>query len=532
MALLKVKFFQISNYYLQTFERLINEEKIELRSDVYTTQKLNLTEIIKTTRHSYLALYRWTGEWVLHNPYHLADANKKLIDNNPNAIVKRIFVVGLSNLSESDEKEYLKLMNYHHECGIEVRVVFQKDLDDRKEIPHNFSILDSRLAHYLSFEDDYPKSVLIFNRKSVADLYYSKWVYVYNRSTPFSEYLKEYYPNGVDKSDLSQTASDSSKICQNNYCNIDHSNENTPPAVDQDKNMSLTDPLLSFDMHENIETLQICLDPLLQGFKKKFLEMINTPKDKHARHCGKCLLLQKFHTISMHYENQITTFFSKGELVVHANFYDTMRLRLHDIQEYVEKSSQAIIPIHYWASVNQKETPYFTYDSVLETAEMNKRVKERNPNIVLERIFVFNKGVFDKTNFPTLPLISGSWVQEQQVQKSTIISAMKYHRDCGVTVYVVILDTLEEVKEKVPGMITIIDGKVCGSTNLTIEPSKCSGTHAFFVNSIEGGEPQVREKKDLFSNLKDMAMDLKDFLVKFDNEISSEARMMMMEDDK
>ena len=110
---------------------------------------------------------------------------------------------------------------------------------------------------------------------------------------------------------------------------------------------------------------------------------------------------------------------------------------------------------------------------------------------------------------------------------------MKYHRDCGVTVYVAILDTLEEVKEKVPGMITIIDGKVCGSTNLTIEPSKCSGTHAFFVNSIEGGEPQVREKKDLFSYLKGMAMDLKDFLAKFDTDITSEtARMIMMEDDK
>ncbi|KAG2392201.1 hypothetical protein C9374_012453 [Naegleria lovaniensis] len=492
MSLLKLKFFQISNYYLQTFETLIKEEKIQLRSDIYASQKLNLTEIIKTVRYSYLALYRWADDWILHNPYHLADANKKLLDSNPSAVVKRIFVVGLPNMSENDEKQYIKLMKYHHNCGIEVRVVQHKDLDDRKEIPHNFSILDSRLAHYLSFEDDYPKSVIIFNRKSVADLYYSKWVYVYNRSIPFSTYFAEKYPNEV----VEDIQTDVEPIQCQSGCNLDHTSAQvTAPSSEQDKNMSLTDPLLSFDIHENIETLQICLDPLLQGFKKKFLEMINTPKDKHARHCGKCLLLQKFHSISMHYENQITTFFSKGEIVVHANFYDTMRLRLHDIQEYVERSYVGVIPIHAWRANNRAtQSPYFTHETVLEIADMNKRLRERNSNIVLQSIFVFYKGLFGQNGE-----FSAGTLNENGVTKSTIIAGLKYHRDCGIDVLVTFLDHLEQVKEAVAGNFCIIDGKVCGSTTLSSEPSKCSGTHSYYVNSIDGGAENVKQKKELWN---------------------------------
>nr|CAG4718537.1 unnamed protein product [Naegleria fowleri] len=525
MSLLKLKFFQISNYYLQTFDTLIKEEKIQLRSDIYASQKLNLTEIIKTVRYSYLALYRWADDWILHDPYHLADANKKLLDSNPSAVVKRIFVVGLPNMSEHDEKQYIKLMKYHHSCGIEVRVVHHKDLDDRKEIPHNFSILDSRLAHYLSFEDDYPKSVIIFNRKSVADLYYSKWVYVYNRSIPFSTYLSEKYPNEIAEDAQTEVG----PIQCHSGCNLDHASAQvSAPSSEQDKNMSLTDPLLSFDIHENIETLQICLDPLLQGFKKKFLEMINTPKDKHARHCGKCLLLQKFHSISMHYENQITTFFSKGEIVVHANFYDTMRLRLHDIQEYAERSYVGVIPIHAWRASNRAtQSPYFTHESVLEIADMNKRLRERISNIVLQSVFVFYKGLFGQNGE-----FSSDSLNENGVTKSTIIAGLKYHRDCGIEVLVALLDHADQVKEVVPGNFCIIDGKVCGSTILSSEPSKCSGTHSYYVNSIEGGEENVKQKKELVEFLKSNAMPLEEFLTIHDDTLSSEAVKAIVEDSK
>ncbi|KAL9649462.1 hypothetical protein ABK040_000701 [Willaertia magna] len=527
MQLLKMKFFQISNFYLQTIEKLINEERIDLRSDIYSSHKLNLTEILKTVRYSYLALYRYVDEWVLHNSYHLADVNKKLLESNPNAVVKRIFVVAIPGMTKEQEKEYFKLMKYHKDAGIEVRVIFHKDLDDRKEIPNNFSIIDSRLGHYLSFEDDYPKSVLIFNRKGVADLYYSKFRYVYSRSIPFDTYVKEHCAvlqqeeeeeqkqlnnndhatnncsNGC-KGSKDKIDNDCSH-CNNGMCNVDHNSiENEPITNDalheQEKNMSLTDPLLSFDLQENIETLQICLDPLLQGFKKKFLEMLNAPKDKHARHCGKCLLLQKFHQISMHYENQITTFFSKGEIVVHANFYDNMRLRLLDIQNYVENICQDIIPFHSWIT-KSKITPYFTFESVDEIAEMNKRVKERNPNIKIERIFVFYKGIIESV-----------YIEEGTLSKSSIIKTLKFHKDCGVDVYITILDTIEDVKTKVPGNCCIVDGKVCGSTTLHIEPSKCQGMHAYYNNAIEGKEEDVKKKRELWNSLREKAIGLDEFL--------------------
>lgn len=499
LQLMKMKFFQSSKFYLDTLSNLLTKQTLEMRSDYYAHMRMSLPELLNTCKHSYLAVYTPVPEWMVFRKFQLADVNAQLLKSNPDAVVKRIFIVDKHYKDDGEMMEYLKLMKYHKAAGIDVRVVFAEDIESRKEIPRNFAIIDSRLCQVLYKVNEYPKSVMIFNRKTVADIYYSVWVYIHNLSISYDEYATQYHPDLAENLLVRDTVT---------------TNSSPTLLADSNKMMSLTDPLMSFESEENMKSIQHHLNPMLSGFKNVLTSLLSTslPNDTLSEG-SKQILSEKFQKIAKCYEQFLTTFFSEGKLEVNSHFFDRYRVRLHDLQNTVEKCYRGCIPVHSWLPYNQTDSdssPYFTFESVNEIAEMNKRLFAKRSDLSIERIFVFHQQMFSAAADSTEDF-------NMNLHIDKILETLNAHEESKVKVLVVILDSLEEVK-KIPGTFCIIDNCLVGGTEMRTEQvplrigsSDSTETNVFYVNKLTANPNDVRMKVQLWDELYRRAMSYADF---------------------
>jgi hypothetical protein len=503
LQLMKIKFFQSSKFFLDALANLLTKQTLELRSDFYAFMRLSLPELQNTAKHSYLAVYSPVPDWMVFRKYQLADTNAQLLKSNPHAIVKRIFIVERKYQNDKEMLEYLKLMRYHKKAGIDVRVVFSEDIESRKDLPRNFAIIDSRLCQVLYMVNEYPKSVLIFNRKTIADIYYSNWVFIHNLSISYDEYATKYHP------DLASNLIEPPAITTSTAVSITN---------DPAKMMSLTDPLLAFDSEENVKSVQHHLNPMLSGFKNVLSSLVSVtlPSDSLSDGC-KQILMEKFQKISKCYEQLLTTFFSEGKLEVNSHFFDRHRVRLHDLENTVEKCYRGCIPVHSWLpyqSSDSESSPYFTFESVNEIAEMNKRLFEKRSDLSIERVFVFHRQMFTAT-------IDSTENFNVNLHIDKILETLNAHEESKVKVFVVILDSLDEVK-KIPGTFCIIDNCLIGGTEMRTEqvPLRFGSsadtrteTNVYYVNKISANPNDVQMKLLLWNELFKQAMSFSDFKI-------------------
>jgi hypothetical protein len=513
LQLMKMKFFQNSKFFLDIISNLMTKQTLELRSDYYSHMRLNLVEVLNTAKHSYLAVYSPIEEWMTYKTYQLADVNALLLKKNPEAIIMRIFIIEKNYQNREQLLNIIKVMKYHNRSGIHVRVVFKDDIEKRKEIPANFSIIDSRLCHVLYQENDYPKSVLIFNRKTVADIYYSFWVYVFNASISFDEYMTGYHPDLKSASDEKVKRS-----------TIDMSDELVMTT--------LTDPLLSFDSEENMKSVQHHLNPMLNGFKNILSSLIPvSPFPNNAQLSeGACnILFDKLHKLCGCYENVLTSFFSEGKIEVHSRFFDRYRVRLHDLEHTVEKCYRGCVPVHSWLPYQSQDSssPYFTFESVNEIIDMNKRLLSKKSDMIIERIFVFHKQMFKSASSSTEVDGQHSQFYANDLQIEKIQQTLESHEKNNIKVYIVILESLEEVK-KIPGTFCIIDNCLVGGTEMrteevpirlhisdtsTISSSMTTKTETniYYVNKLSANMNDVRSKQLLWDELRAKSMTCAEF---------------------
>jgi hypothetical protein len=482
MNLLKIKFFQVSKFYLDALSSLLANQRLVLRSDHYSFHRVNLTEILNTAKKSYLAVYRPVDEWSNAHKHQLADMNHQMIVNNKNAIAKRIFLLHKNSTEEKELKDVLEVMKYHSSRGVDVRVAFLEDLKHRRDIPHNLSIIDSRLCHVIMREDEYPKSVLIFNRKTVADMYYSCWVYLYHVSISLSEYLEQIHEDPDKKSPSSPQDKEEQ-----------HHEENSADLF-----LAVTDPLLSFDTEENVKSIQHQLNPILKGFKNRFASLLTVPflqknnTEQQLTENAKRLLFEKFQKLNMFYENVLTTFYSLGRIETNAQFYDRHRLRSHELEKTVDKKLRAVIPVHSW---NQCPTvvcePHFSTERVQDMAEMNRRFIKANRTIDTSIIFTFHQQVITDTHFD----LNG------------IVGVLEYFEKSQCKVIIRLMESIEHVLLETPGSFVIIDDCLCQITTLNVEqvPHSENGnkqdTNTYYLNTLTADRADIKQKQEEFDRL-------------------------------
>jgi hypothetical protein len=486
MNLLKIKFFQVSKFYLDALSSLLTNQRIVLRSDHYSFHRVNLTEILNTAKNSYLAVYRPVDEWSKAHKHQLADMNHQMLVNNRHAVAKRIFLLHKNPEEEKELKDVVEVMKYHSSRGIDVRVAFLEDLGHRRDIPHNLSIIDSRLCHVLMREDEYPKSVLIFNRKTVADMYYSNWVYLYHASISLEAYLEQIHEDSkkppAPKDDIPQDESPSE-----NY-------------------LAVTDPLLSFDTEENVKSIQHHLNPILKGFKNRFASLLTVPSflnstDHKLTENAKRLLFEKFQKLNMFYENVLTTFYSLGRIETNAQFYDRHRLRSHELEKCVDKKLQAVIPVHSW---NVCPTvlcePHFSIERVQDMAEMNKRFIRANRAVDTHIIFTFHQQV----------------LTDKQFDLKRIVGVIEYFERCQCKVQVKIMESIEQVLLETPGSFVIIDDCLCQNTTLNVEQvphteGNKTDENTYYLNTLTADKADVKQKQEEFATLVKSTVSVEEF---------------------
>ncbi|KAL0478086.1 hypothetical protein AKO1_010790 [Acrasis kona] len=494
MNLLKIKFYQVSKFYQDAQSSLLTHRKLVLRSDHYSFHRVNLTEIMNTARTSYLAVYRPVDEWSNAHKHQLANMNNQMLSKNPNAIAKRIFLVNRGD-ELNHKSDIIQLMKFHKSRGVDVRVAYLEDLtQNRNDIPHNFAIIDSRLCHVLMRQDEYPKSVLVFNRKTVADMYYSCWTYLMHTSIPLHEYL---ILNNIQDVPNAATAAAQPLNATTLYNN-------------QEAFLAVTDPLLSFDTLENVKSIQHHLNPILKGFRNRFANMLavqrTSPTTNQADLTDRAnrLLFDKFQKLNMFYENVLTTFYSMGRIETYSQFYDRHRLRSQELEDCIENKMQAVFPVHSWNKCAEVLCqPHLSLQNMEQLATMNKKFKSVGRTVDCSVLFTFHEQVTKDSLFDT----------------DRIIKVLRLFQECGYKVMIKMMESIERILTETSGSFLLIDDCLCQTTTLNneqepngAEDGNKGDNNTYYLNTLSADKADVQLKKDDFNRLNQDTISVDEFV--------------------
>jgi len=192
---------------------------------------------------------------------------------------------------------------------------------------------------------------------------------------------------------------------------------------------------------------------------------------------------------------------------------------------------------------------------VNEIADMNKRLLEKNPDLIIERVFVFHQQLF-ATNKENNVKTQQENMPNVNLHIEKIVQTLNAHEESKVKVFVVILETLDEIQKLLPGTFCIIDNCLVGGTEMRTEqvpirlsPANISNTSStattsapsassttsttapsattktetniYYVNKLSANPNDVRLKQALWDDLFRKAMTYADFKLFIQNHLNA-----------